>query len=204
MPIRTNRGRAAVYRRLWGWPLKSPTHLVATIVGVVAVVATVSVVVDKTLGDKKNGAGGVVVTTTSGAPKQSGGNQIGVLPSAGTTSPLPTKAPSPTNAAPSAPVSADAQLVAESWIDAWLNHPPGITNAKWLQGMERWTSKELLPTLQSVDPQNVPKELKSKVTPRNATTDSVDFEADLETGKLVVTVVKLPEGWRVHKYSRVG
>ncbi|MEJ2857408.1 MULTISPECIES: hypothetical protein [unclassified Saccharothrix] len=203
MPIRTNRGRAAVYRRLWGWPLKSPTHLVATIVGVIAVVATVSIVVDKALGEKKTGAGGVVVTTTA-RPQSSGGNQIGVLPSAGTTSPLPTKAPSPTNSAPSAPVSADAQLVAESWIDAWLNHPPGITNAKWLQGMERWTSKELLPTLQSVDPQNVPKELKSEVKAKNATTDSVDFEADLETGKLVVTVAKLPEGWRVHKYSRVG
>jgi hypothetical protein len=27
MPIRTNRGRAAVYRKLWAWPLRSPRHL---------------------------------------------------------------------------------------------------------------------------------------------------------------------------------
>lgn len=38
MPIRTNRGRAAVYRQVWGWPLRSPRHLAATL-GVVAVLA---------------------------------------------------------------------------------------------------------------------------------------------------------------------
>src|SRR5699024_5037019 len=32
MPIRTNRGRAAVYRRLWGAPMRSPRHLAVTVV----------------------------------------------------------------------------------------------------------------------------------------------------------------------------
>ncbi|MBW4719367.1 hypothetical protein [Saccharothrix obliqua] len=203
MPIRTNRGRAAVYRRLWGWPLRSPRHLIATIVGVIALVATTSIVVENAVGPRSGGntAGGVLTTSPSGAP---GGNQVGVLPSAGTTSPLPTKAPSPTAAAPSAPVSPDAQLAAEGWVDAWLDHPAGTTNAKWLEGLQRWTSDELLPTLKSVDPANVPSEIKSKVKAVRSTTDSVDFEADLETGKLVLTVARLPEGWRVHKYSRVG
>ncbi|CCH28304.1 hypothetical protein ABZ816_36565 [Actinosynnema sp. NPDC047251] len=203
MPIRTNRGRTAVYRRLWGWPLRSPRHLVATVVGLIALVATTSIVFDHTVGSKSGAAPGA--TTTSGRPTTiGGGNQIGVLPPAGTTTALPTKAPSPTAAASSAPVTADAQLVAESWIDAWLNHPAGTTNAKWLGGLKPWTSDELLPTLQSVDPANVPKEIKSPVKAVRPTTDSVDFEADLETGKLVLTVAKLPEGWRVHKYSRVG
>ncbi|MEU4807323.1 hypothetical protein [Actinosynnema sp. NPDC023587] len=203
MPIRTNRGRTAVYRRLWGWPLRSPRHLIATVVGVVALVATSSIVVDRVVGSRPTTAAGT--TTTSTRPVAPGtGNQIGVLPPTGTTTPLPTKAPSPTASATSAPVTADAQLVAESWIDAWLNHPAGMTNAKWLAGLKPWTSDELLPTLQSVDPANVPKEIKSPVKASRSTTDSVDFEADLETGKLVLTVAKLPEGWRVHKYSRVG
>ena len=38
MPIRTNRGRAVVYRQVWGWPLRSPRHLAATL-AVVAVLA---------------------------------------------------------------------------------------------------------------------------------------------------------------------
>ncbi|MEV0681102.1 hypothetical protein AB0I60_31750 [Actinosynnema sp. NPDC050436] len=201
MPIRTNRGRAAVYRRLWGWPLRSPRHLVATVVGLIALVITAGIVFDHTVGSTSSAAPG----TTTGKPAVPGsGNQIGVLPPTGTTTPLPTKAASPTAAASSAPVTADAQLVAESWIDAWLAHPPGTTNAKWLGGLKPWTSDELLPTLQSVDPANVPKEIKSPVKATRSTTDSVDFEADLETGKLVLTVAKLPEGWRVHKYSRVG
>ncbi|MBB5956080.1 hypothetical protein FHS29_002666 [Saccharothrix tamanrassetensis] len=203
MPIRTNRGRAAVYRRLWGWPLRSPRHLVATIVGLIALVATVGVVADNVVGSRSSATPGTTASS-SDRPGASSGNQVGVLPSTGTTTPLPTKAPSPTAAATSAAVSADAQLVAESWIDAWLDHPAGVTNAKWLAGLKPWTSDELLPTLQSVDPANVPKEIKSPVKASRSTTDSVDFEADLETGKLVLTVAKLPEGWRVHKYSRVG
>ncbi|WP_433268817.1 hypothetical protein ACQPZF_05210 [Actinosynnema sp. CS-041913] len=204
MPIRTNRGRAAVYRRLWGWPLRSPRHLVATIVLLIAVVTTIGIVADKLVGPRSSATSGP--TTSSSRTSSSGsGNQVGVLPSTtGTTSPLPTKAPSPTPAPTSAPVSPDAQLVAESWIEAWLDHPDGVTNAKWLAGLKPWTSDELLPTLQSVDPANVPKEIKSPVKASRSTTDSVDFEADLETGKLVLTVAKLPEGWRVHKYSRVG
>ncbi|GGP61533.1 hypothetical protein [Saccharothrix coeruleofusca] len=202
MPIRTNRGRAAVYRRLWGWPLRSPNHLVATIVGFAALVATLSVVLPNTVGSKSATppAGG----STPAAPPPSG-NQIGVLPSV-TSSPLPTKAPSPTTPPPSSAVQlpGDVQLTAENWVDAWVDHPPGTSNEQWLKGLEPWTSKELLPTLQSVDPANVPNEIKGPITRTGATTDSADFEAALETGKLVLTVVKLPEGWRVHKYSRVG
>lgn len=30
MPVRTNRGRAAVYRKLWAWPLRSLRRLMMT------------------------------------------------------------------------------------------------------------------------------------------------------------------------------
>ena len=45
MPIRTNRGRAAVYRRLWAWPLRSPRHLVGAIVLVIVVAIGVAIAV---------------------------------------------------------------------------------------------------------------------------------------------------------------
>ena len=41
MPIRTNRGRVAVYRKLWGWPMRSPQHLIATALVVLAVVLSI-------------------------------------------------------------------------------------------------------------------------------------------------------------------
>lgn len=45
MPLRTGRGRAAVLRRIWGWPVRSPGHLAVTAVVIVVAVMVVSVVI---------------------------------------------------------------------------------------------------------------------------------------------------------------
>lgn len=202
MPIRTNRGRTAVYRRLWGWPLRSPKHLVATIVGVMVVVTAISVVIPNAIGPRSNGSQAGATSTTQ--TLTSGGNQIGVLPTV-TASPLPTKAPSPTAAPSSAPVNPNAQLVADMWVDAFGSYEPGkTTKEKWLEGLKPSTSEELFPRLASIDPANVPVLIDQPVKAIKSFTDSAEFEAPLENGKLVVTVVKLPEGWRVHEFDKVG
>jgi hypothetical protein len=202
MPIRTNRGRAAVYRRLWGWPLRSPKHLVATIVGVIVVITTISVVIPNAVKPRSTGSQGAATSTTQAIT--SGGNQVGVLPSV-TATPLPTKAPSPTAAPSSAPVNANAQLVADMWVDAFGTFEPGkTTKEKWLEGLKPHTSDELFPRLASIEPANVPVVIDQPVKAVKSFTDSAEFEAPLEEGKLVVTVVKLPEGWRVHEFDKVG
>ena len=204
MPIRTNRGRAAVYRRLWGWPLRSPNHLVVAIVVFAVAVFAISVIVPNAVSGSKGAKQGT--TTGTGVSPSSGPGQVGVLPPASTSTPLPTKAPSPVATPSSAPPAADAVLVADLWADAFITHPAGITNEKWVEKLEPYTTDELLPRLKSVEPSLAPSELKSplKVTASHA--ESVSFEADLESGKLVMTVVKrpAPEGWRVHEYTRVG
>ncbi|MEU4448138.1 hypothetical protein AB0K14_23910 [Actinosynnema sp. NPDC050801] len=202
MPIRTNRGRTAVYRRLWGWPLRSPRHLAASIVGVVVLVTTISVVIPNAI--KPRPGGGTAGTTSTVPTGGSGGNQVGVLPSA-TAGTLPTKAPSPTAAPTSAPVNANAQLVADMWVDAFGSFEPGkTTKEKWLAGLKPHTSEELFPRLESIEPANVPVVIDQPLKPIKSFTDSAEFEAQLESGKLVVTVVKLPEGWRVHEFDKVG
>ncbi|MBB5807844.1 hypothetical protein F4560_007612 [Saccharothrix ecbatanensis] len=202
MPIRTNRGRAAVYRRLWGWPLRSPKHLVATIVGVIVVITTISVVIPNAVKPRSTGSQGATTSTTQTIT--SGGNQVGVLPSA-TATPLPTKAPSPTAAPRSAPVNTEAQVIADMWVDAFGSFEPGkTTKEKWLEGLKPRTSDELFPRLASIEPANVPVVIDQPVKAVKSFTDSAEFEAQLEDGKLVVTVVKLPEGWRVHEFDKVG
>ncbi|QFZ16860.1 hypothetical protein [Saccharothrix syringae] len=203
MPIRTNRGRAAVYRRLWGWPLRSPRHLGAAIVGFAAAVIAISVLLDNAVGARGGGAG--PATTTASTTVASGpGNQVGVLPTV-TSTPLPTKAPSPTPAGTSAPVDPNALLVADMWVDAFGDFEPGrTTKEKWLEELRPYTSNELFPRLESIDPVNVPVVIDQPVKAVRSFTDSVEFEAPLEDGKLVVTVAKLPEGWRVHEYDKVG
>ncbi len=201
MPIRTNRGRTAVYRRLWGWPLRSPRHLVASIVGVVVVVTTISVVIPNAIKPRPSGTAGTTSTVSTGG---SGGNQVGVLPTV-TSSALPTKAPPPTAAPSSAPVNANAQAVADMWVDAFSRFEPGkTTKEKWLDGLKPHTSEELFPRLSSIEPANVPVVIDEPLKPIKSFTDSAEFEARLEEGRLVVTVVKLPEGWRVHEFDKVG
>ena len=202
MPIRTNRGRAAVYRRLWGWPLRSPRHLVASIVGVTVLVTTISVVIPNAI--KPRPGGGTAGTTSTVVTGGSGGNQIGVLPTV-TSSPLPTKAQSPTAAPTSAPVNPNAQLVADMWVDAFSAFQPGkTTKEQWLAGLKPHTSNEKFPALESVDPANVPAVIDQPVKAIKSFTESAEFEARLEDGKLIVTVAKLPEGWVVTEWTKVG
>ncbi|ACU34849.1 hypothetical protein KCV87_16150 [Actinosynnema pretiosum subsp. pretiosum] len=212
MPIRTNRGRAAVYRRLWGWPLRSPNHLAMTVVGFAALVVAASVLVpqltDRGAQARQGGEVPPLSTSVGGQPGQ--GTQIGVLPTS-TTAPPQTKEPAPTRPSPATTgsdvvVPAEAQLVVESWLDKWADHPAGTTNEKWLKGLEPFTSEELLPNLKSVDPALVPVVIKGEVKRISAGSASAEFEAEVETGKMVITVVKFPDpaGWRVHKYDKVG
>ncbi|XVS65421.1 hypothetical protein ACQPYE_04960 [Actinosynnema sp. CA-299493] len=203
MPIRTNRGRAAVYRRLWGWPLRSPRHLVTTIVGVFVVVTTISVVIPNAI-KPPPGRGGTAGATTTATTGGNGGNQVGVLPTLTSTA-LPTKAQSPTAAAPSAPVNPNAQLVADMWVDAFGSYEPGkTTKEQWLAALKPYTKNEKFSALQSVDPVSVPAEIDKAVRPIKSVTGSVDFEAKLKDGRLIVTVAELPEGWVVTDWTKVG
>lgn len=203
MPIRTNRGRAAVYRRLWGWPLRSPNHLVIAIVVFAGVVFALGIIVPNAVSGSKGARQGA---TGTGVSSPAGQGQVGVLPTTSASTPLPTKAQSPTAAPPSAAPDVNAQLVADAWALAWVNHPKGITTDKWVDGLKELTTDELLPNLRSVDPANVPDELKGPVKLVESHPNSAKYEVDLENGKLVMTVVKRPEpeGWRVHEYTRVG
>ncbi|MEU5693775.1 hypothetical protein [Actinosynnema sp. NPDC020468] len=200
MPIRTNRGRAAVYRRLWGWPLRSPRHLVITIVVFTALVLAISFVLPRVLGAPAG------PRTQQGAAATTTGTQVGVLPTAtGPTTPQPTKAPPPTASGPTVAVPADAQMTAELWVEVYGSFKPGVsTKEKWLADLKKYTSEELFPRLDSIDPANVPAVIKDKIKPVRSVTDSVKFEVPLSNGKLVLTVVKLPEGWRVHQFDKVA
>src|ERR1700742_4373259 len=100
MPIRTNRGRAAVYRKLWGWPMRSPRHLVVLLVVVGAVVLTVGIVVPQLTGsgDGRNGAAAQTRDTTSDAagetsddPGTSGGGTPGTGATGSATTDPPTR-----------------------------------------------------------------------------------------------------------------
>ena len=63
MPIRTHRGRAAVYRKFWGWPVRSPAHLTGTVLAAVVIAVGVGVVLPAKQPD------GTIRARTSDSPR---------------------------------------------------------------------------------------------------------------------------------------
>jgi hypothetical protein len=216
MPIRTNRGRAAVYRKLWGWPMRSPKHLVAMLLVAGAIVLTVGILVPTLTGSGGDRAGAAAQTTdntstTGDTATETGsetGSETGGVPEPGTgaaTEDLPTRIESPPQRPTSAPPADEALKVAESWGKAWVNHPEGTTSDKWLDGLRPYTTEEYLVEMATVDPANIPA---TKVTGRPVTresyTSSVTANLPTDGGTIAITVIDTPQGWRVAFYEQVA
>ncbi|QFU93502.1 hypothetical protein [Amycolatopsis sp. YIM 10] len=200
MPIRTNRGRAAVYRRLWGWPLRSTTHLTVSLVVLAVLLIAAGVLVPKLVGDngpqRTGRAGEISVTPDDGKAAP---------PARGTTGPLPTRLSEPRESPTSAAPNGDAVRVAEQFAAAWVNHPDGITTEQWMAGLKPFTTDEFLPTMSTVDPANIPA---TRVTgapvPINSLTSSLEAEVPTDGPKLSITVVSTNVGWRVSALDQAG
>lgn len=218
MPIRTNRGRAAVYRRLWGWPMRSPRHLVATALVVGAVVLTVGLIVPKLTGADKPSPGASANlngSSTSATPRPGGGT--GSQPGGGTgagqpgqqttvpPSSLPTRQTAPAQTPTSAPPAPKALEIATLWAKAWVNHPEGVTTEQWLTGLKPYTTEEQIAVMSTVDPRNIQAtavtgEAKAKIS----YTTSVEAILPTNAGSLDITVIATPEGWRVAHYEQAA
>lgn len=204
MPIRTNRGRAAVYRRLWGWPLRSPRHLISALVGLVVVAIAVAIVTAHATTSRRVASGGndnggnVVITSEvpTGLPSTSGEPSTTSVPTRLTTPPE-----TPTSAKP-APA---ALAVIDAWGKAWVNHPVGMTNAAWLAQLRPYTTSEFLPQMSSVDVANIDAtEVTGKPAATNSYTSSVEALLPTNAGKLDITAIATPTGWLVSSYTEAS
>ncbi|MGH3432106.1 MAG: hypothetical protein ACRDQB_04640 [Thermocrispum sp.] len=198
MPIRTNRGRAAVYRRIWGAPLRSPKHLVATVVVLVVLVTAIGFLIPRMLPGDGNAAPGLAGQTgQTGAT--SGAQTTGTTEPQEVTETRLTESPLTPKSAPPAPA---ALVVARQWAEAWVDHPKGTTSKQWLAGLEPLTTEEFLPQLESVDVRNIPAEkVVGKLLAVGSTTSSVDVDVRTDGPTLRITVIKRPDGWRVDRYA---
>lgn len=190
MPIRTHRGRAAVYRKFWGWPVRSPTHLTITVLAAVVIAVGIGVVTPGKHPDATTRAGpsnSPRAITSGSAPALSGGG-------------LRTRAPAPTSPAPAA-----ALTVARSWVQAFLAVRKGTTSAQWVEQLRPFTTDDLFPELRSIDPANVPA-AQIIDAPRTVSVSAGSAEVDVPTTALIMRllVVSTPAGWRVASYERAG
>ncbi|MFJ9783372.1 hypothetical protein ACIRSS_27605 [Amycolatopsis sp. NPDC101161] len=200
MPIRTNRGRAAVYRRLWGWPLRSPRHLMGTLVVLAILVTALGIVLPKVVGKPQAKASPTTGTPTTSVTATPPGVAAPVP-----TSNLPTRLSAPLATPTTAAPNGDAVRVAKEWAAAWVNHPAGITSEQWLAQLKPFTTEEYLPVMASVDPANIPA---TKVTGEpvvgTSYTSSVQLTIPTDGPKLAITVVNTNAGWRVADYDQAS
>lgn len=216
MPIRTNRGRAAVYRRLWGWPMRSPRHLVATALVIGAIVLFVGLIVPRITGshDASPGAANLNGSSTSqGTPAPGTGSGQGgaaPVPGAGQTtvppsSSLPTRQTAPAQTPTSAAPAPKALEVVTLWAKAWVNHPEGVTTEQWLNGLKSYTTEEQLAVMSTVDPRNIQAtQVTGDPTVKISYTTSVEAIVPTNAGSLDITVIATPQGWRVAKYEQAA
>jgi hypothetical protein len=207
MPIRTNRGRAAVYRRLWGWPLRSPRHLIGAIVGIAVIAIAIAIGLNHLHPSSSHAANSAASTTVQFSTVQ--------LPS---TSSINTAAPPQTNSnepstrlstAPESPVSAPASpqalQVVTAWGDAWVNHPVNMTNQQWLAQLQPYTEPEILAQLASVNLANIPAtQVTGQAAAISSYTSSVVALLPTNGGNLQITVVSTPQGWQVSDYRNAS
>jgi hypothetical protein len=206
MPIRTNRGRAAVYRRLWGWPMRSPTHLVVLLVVIAVLILAISIVVPQLTGSDRGGSGAVAETTeqttsgnaqapgaTPGTPSSAQGSDTTALPTRITSVP---RSPTPAEPAP------EALDVAREWAEAWVNHPEGTTSEEWLEGLKPYTDEEYMVELATVDPANVPStEVTGDPEATESFTNSLTVSLPTDGVTLSIKLIATPDGWRVISYE---
>lgn len=202
MPIRTNRGRAAVYRRVWGAPLRSPRHLVVFVVILVAVITAFGFVLPKLLpgGDQPdtaaNGTRSVISPTNEMVEPG-----LTLSPSGPPETRLTEEPFTPTSAAPD-PKALD---VVKKWAQAWTHHPKGISNSDWLKGLAPFTTEEYLGVMKTIDPANIDGDkVTGQPVPIRSFTSSLEAEIATNGPKLRITVVSTDAGWRVAAYDKAS
>ncbi|ASO22241.1 hypothetical protein FHR81_004405 [Actinoalloteichus hoggarensis] len=215
MPIRTNRGRAAVYRRLWGWPMRSPRHLIFAVVLLALLVTGMGVL----LPEQQDAESGATVDPTSTAQ---GGDGDGDATDADLGDPRPGSgdptAPSTTaweDAAPPSieltesglplPPEEEGIDVAREWGAAWLSHEETSDTEEWLARLAPFTTEERLAVMSSVDPRNIPFD---EITGEPELSDSDDSTLIVllptDTQPLELTLIVREGEWRVSAYDQVS
>lgn len=205
MPIRTNRGRAAVYRRLWGWPMRSPRHLTVVVFVVAVVVIAAGVIIPQVTGSNGPTPGAAAGTTgsTTSAPGATGGTPTVPGVTGGATTSMQTRI-TPTETPTSAPAAPAALQVADQWGRAWVNHPQGTTVDQWLTGLRPFTTEEQLTEMATVEPANIAAtEVTGEPQVVNSYTSSIEVRLPTNAGELLITLIERPDGWRVTYYEQV-
>lgn len=203
MPIRTGRGRAAVYRTLWGWPLRSPRHLAAVAAGVTVLAVLLGVVAARGPDGAATGSGPSATRAGSAGTDRAGGSAEGSVDGSADGSDAADGEALPGAGGAEAP--SEALDAADGFVRAVTTTPDGLTTEEWVAQVEPYASEGLVPDLRTVDPANVP-DGEVAGPPRTVSVGTGTAVVDVPTSAAILRVdlVDTPAGWRVTSYERAG
>lgn len=175
--------------------MRSPRHLAATVLVLVVIV----------IGAQRALPGPAQLSTAAPGPSKSHQASSFAPRSPSPVLAEPGIAPRTPTPLPSIPAPAAALTVARSWAQAFLTVPKGITAARWVEQLRPYTTDDLFPQLQSIDPANVPV-AQIIEAPRTVSSGAGSAEVDVPTTSVVLRLllVSTPAGWRVASYERAG
>lgn len=187
MPVRTHRGRAAAFRRLWGWPLRSYAHLVTTVLAVLAIAV---------------GIGAASTALHPHRPPAPPRQPAAPPPAPARPAPAP---PAPQPTPEQQPVDPTAMQTAVEFGTRWTQHPPGMPAEQYLAGLQPLVDPEYLLELSTVDPARVPDtRLVGPPVPIRATSDTAEVALPTDAQPLHLALARTPDGWRVHHQVEEG
>ena len=203
MPIRSPRGRAAAYRAIWQWPLRSPARLALTAGALALVAFALSTGLTALAGPAPAPQGAPDGTGSAGtfAPARPGGPAAARTPTPTALPPVPDLVPTTLPPSSADPVALD---VASRWAAAWVRPAEGVSAEQWLAGLRPLTTEEYLGLLATVDPANIPAtRVTGSPTAVRVAASSVQAEVPTDTVTLLVLVVRTEFGdWRVSGYDQ--
>lgn len=171
MPLRNDR-RAAVYRRLWGWPLRSPIHLVTAVAA--ATVLALGL--------------GSAATLLHGPPRSVSAPPHPHVPAR--------PAPAPVPAPP--PVPAAALDAATDFGQRWTHHE-NLSGPQLVAALQPVAMPDYVSELSDMDPSRIP-DTQLAGPPSPVRSDGPGTaEVDLPTNAQILhlAMVQTPQGWRL-------
>ncbi len=198
MPVRTDRGRAAVYRRVWGWPMRSHSHFAVAVVGaaVAVLILGISITVLSPPSNNKGPAGQPVPHAN-----EAGSSRSDDMPSTSSEMPSVTTPPAPKTVAPAKEAPKEALETAKQFALRWTVHPDGVAPQQFLDGLRPWAMPEMMITLEDIDPSRIA-ETRLTGEPRSLSNKGRIVEAAVPTdvGELRLTLVNRG-GWKVESMT---
>ena len=202
MPIRTQRGRAAVWRRLWGWPLTSYRHLGITVVAAAAAGLLVSLALGGQHDPAAPDAHPRPVQAQHHPPPPA---PLRPAPRPPVTPPSEVETPQPPPEEPEAPAVEPAPPEALQVADAFAGRfaTPGLSTGQWVDQLRPYVTPETAGLLATVDPANVQLQLAGPPQPTKVTPAVLHVRIPLQHGALQLVLVH-HDRWLVRSYDEVA